>query len=69
MATTVPTEWSFPDWKPKVFNGIPFVLTDPQGKTKPKHRVAKWAQWFAPAADAEVGVATLWLGHVSPFTS
>ncbi|MEO2028758.1 MAG: c-type cytochrome, partial [Fuerstiella sp.] len=25
----------FPDWKPKVFNNVPFVLTDPRGKTTP----------------------------------
>ena len=30
-----PDRMIFPDWKPKVFNGIPFVLTDPQGKSKP----------------------------------
>ena len=25
----------FADWKPKVFEGVPFVLTDPRGKTTP----------------------------------
>lgn len=25
----------FPDWKPKVFNNVPFVLIDPQGGTVP----------------------------------
>ncbi|HAY81989.1 MAG TPA: glycosyl hydrolase, partial [Planctomycetaceae bacterium] len=25
----------FPDWKPKVFAGVPFLLTDPQGKSTP----------------------------------
>ncbi|MCP4174445.1 MAG: c-type cytochrome [Fuerstiella sp.] len=25
----------FPDWKPKIFKGVPFVLTDPRGKTTP----------------------------------
>lgn len=25
----------FPDWKPKVFNGVPFTLTDPRGQSKP----------------------------------
>ncbi|WP_068139003.1 PVC-type heme-binding CxxCH protein [Roseimaritima ulvae] len=32
---TGPDRMIFPDWKPKVFKGIPFVLTDPQGKTQP----------------------------------
>ncbi len=30
-----PDRMIFPDWKPKVFDGVPFVLTDPQGKSKP----------------------------------
>ncbi|MFG0253566.1 MAG: c-type cytochrome, partial [Rhodopirellula sp. JB053] len=30
-----PDRMIFPDWKPKVFKSIPFVLTDPQGKTQP----------------------------------
>ena len=30
-----PDRMIFADWKPKVFNGIPFVLVDPQGKSKP----------------------------------
>lgn len=30
-----PDRMIFPDWKPKGFEGIPFVLTDPQGKSKP----------------------------------
>ena len=30
-----PDRMMFPDWKPKVFKGIPFVLTDPQGKSQP----------------------------------
>ena len=30
-----PDRMVFEDWKPKVFNGIPFVLTDPKGKTTP----------------------------------
>ena len=25
----------FPDWKPKTFQGVPFVLVDPQGDSKP----------------------------------
>ncbi|WP_166831755.1 PVC-type heme-binding CxxCH protein [Thalassoroseus pseudoceratinae] len=32
---TGPDRMIFPDWKPKVFKGVPFVLTDPQGKTQP----------------------------------
>ncbi|GAB5405066.1 MAG: ThuA domain-containing protein [Aureliella sp.] len=30
-----PDRMVFPDWKPKVFDGVPFVLTDPVGKTQP----------------------------------
>ncbi|WP_339733605.1 PVC-type heme-binding CxxCH protein [uncultured Gimesia sp.] len=30
-----PDRMIFPDWKPKTFNDIPFVLTDPHGKTTP----------------------------------
>lgn len=30
-----PDRMIFPDWQPKVFRGIPFVLTDPRGKTTP----------------------------------
>lgn len=30
-----PDRMVFPDWKPKVFEGIPFVLTDPVGKSQP----------------------------------
>lgn len=30
-----PDRMIFPDWKPKIFNDIPFVLTDPRGKTTP----------------------------------
>ena len=30
-----PDRMIFPDWKPKVFQGVPFVLTDPQGKSQP----------------------------------
>lgn len=30
-----PDRMIFPDWKPKVFKGIPFQLTDPQGKSQP----------------------------------
>ncbi len=30
-----PDRMIFPDWKPKVFQGVPFVLTDPQGQTTP----------------------------------
>lgn len=30
-----PDRMVFSDWKPKVFQGIPFVLTDPVGKSKP----------------------------------
>ena len=29
-----PDRMIFPDWKPKMFKDIPFVLTDPQGKSK-----------------------------------
>ena len=29
-----PDRMIFPDWKPKVFKGIPFVLTDPDGKSR-----------------------------------
>ena len=30
-----PDRMIFSDWKPKVFEGIPFLLTDPEGTTKP----------------------------------
>lgn len=30
-----PDRMIFPDWKPKTFKDIPFVLTDPHGKTTP----------------------------------
>lgn len=30
-----PDRLVFSDWKPKQFQGVPFELTDPQGKTKP----------------------------------
>ena len=30
-----PDRMVFPDWAPKLFKGIPFALTDPQGKSKP----------------------------------
>ncbi len=30
-----PDRMVFPDWKPKVFEGVPFVLTDPAGKSYP----------------------------------
>ena len=30
-----PDRMVFPDWKPKMFKDVPFLLTDPQGKTKP----------------------------------
>ena len=30
-----PDRMIFPNWKPKMFRDIPFVLTDPQGKSKP----------------------------------
>ena len=30
-----PDRMVFPDWEPKLFKGIPFALTDPQGKSKP----------------------------------
>lgn len=30
-----PDRMIFSDWKPKLFRGIPFVLTDPQGKSRP----------------------------------
>ena len=30
-----PDRMIFEDWEPKVFKGIPFVLTNPNGKTKP----------------------------------
>lgn len=30
-----PDRMVFSDWEPKVFNGIPFVLTDPKGKSQP----------------------------------
>ncbi len=30
-----PDRMVFEDWEPKVFNGIPFLLTDPQGKSQP----------------------------------
>ncbi|MEZ6137627.1 MAG: ThuA domain-containing protein [Pirellulaceae bacterium] len=30
-----PDRMIFEDWKPKVFNGVPFMLIDPQGKSQP----------------------------------
>ncbi len=30
-----PDRMVFPDWKPKHFNGIPFLLTDPSNKSRP----------------------------------
>ncbi|MEM7557839.1 MAG: PVC-type heme-binding CxxCH protein, partial [Planctomycetota bacterium] len=30
-----PDRMVFSDWKPKVFKGVPFVLTNPNGKTRP----------------------------------
>lgn len=30
-----PDRMVFPDWNPKTFNNVPFVLTDPAGKSKP----------------------------------
>ena len=30
-----PDRMVFEDWKPKTFKGVPFVLTDPRGKTTP----------------------------------
>ncbi|MEZ6087524.1 MAG: c-type cytochrome [Pirellulaceae bacterium] len=30
-----PDRMVFADWKPKTFHGVPFVLTDPQGKSQP----------------------------------
>ncbi|MEQ9409576.1 MAG: ThuA domain-containing protein [Fuerstiella sp.] len=30
-----PDRMIFPDWNPKIFRDIPFVLTDPQGKSRP----------------------------------
>lgn len=30
-----PDRMMFPDWSPKVFKEIPFVLTDPRGKSRP----------------------------------
>ncbi|MEL6111083.1 MAG: c-type cytochrome, partial [Planctomycetota bacterium] len=30
-----PDRMIFPDWKPRIFKDVPFVLTDPRGKTTP----------------------------------
>lgn len=30
-----PDQMVFPDWKPRVFKGVPFALTDPRGATRP----------------------------------
>ena len=34
-STNGPDQMVFPDWKPKVFKNVPFVLTDPEGRSRP----------------------------------
>ena len=45
----------FADWKPKTFEGVPFLLVDPQGDKVPNVDPALRPAGEAPAEDAEVG--------------
>ena len=47
----------FPDWKPKTYDGVPFVLVDPQGDRVKNAVMLHGPQRDAPAADAEGGDA------------
>ena len=49
----------FADWSPKTFEGVPFLLVDPQGDTIAQRDPAVRPAGQAPADDAQVGHAAV----------
>ena len=49
----------FPDWSPKIVDGVPFALVDPQGEPGSQRRPAVRPARQVPAADAQIGRAPL----------
>ena len=49
-----PERLVFPDWSPKIVDGVPFVLVDPQGRQGAECRAALRSARQVPPAHAQI---------------